>query len=128
MPPCWSSSSAAPWPAARSRCSSSSTSSAWAGRSTVAQLGRNVAQQAERAAALGEQAALLAAAAPLVKPLVLARRHDAALLAATWGMYRYTLTLDPGFAVAGALAGLVVNAGVWAALGWIGRIARARPG
>ena len=95
---------------------------------SVAQLGRNVAQQAERAAALREQAELLAAAAPLAKPLVLARRHDAALLAETWEMYRYTLTLDPGFAVAGALAGLVVNAGVWAALGWIGRIARARPG
>ena len=43
-------------------------------------------------------------------------------------MYRYTLTLDPSFAIAGALAGLVVNAGVWGAFGWIGRVARVRPG
>ena len=96
---------------------------------SVAQLGRNVAQQAERAAALGEQAAPLAAAAPLAKPLVLARRHDAGPASRRRGRcIRYTLTLDPGFAAAGALAGLVVNAGVWAALGWIGRVARARPG
>ena len=95
---------------------------------SVAQLGRNVAQQAERTVALGEQAELLAAAAPLVKPLVLARRHDADLVAETWEMYRYTLTLDPSFAIAGALAGLVVNAGVWGAFGWIGRVARVRPG
>ena len=50
------------------------------------------------------------------------------LVAETWEMYRYTLTLDPSFAIAGALVGLVVNAGVWGAFGWIGRVARARPG
>ncbi|HEX6012469.1 MAG TPA: DUF2937 family protein, partial [Geminicoccaceae bacterium] len=52
---------------------------------------------------------------------VLLRRHDPELLAATWAKYRYTLTLDPAFAAAGALLGLLLNAAAWNLLSWFGR-------
>jgi hypothetical protein len=79
----------------------------------VAGIGRLIGEQAERVASLGRQARALEAAGHLAKPLVLLRRHDRELLAATWAKYRYTLTLDPGFAAAGALLGLLLNAGIW---------------
>ena len=95
---------------------------------SVAGVGRTIEDQAERKAALEEQAELLAAAAPLVKPWVLVRHHDADLLAGAWEKYRYTLTLDPAFAAAGVLMGLLVNAWIWGMLSLIGRRARPRPG
>jgi hypothetical protein len=79
----------------------------------VAGMGRVVAEQAERVRDLTRQAAALGSVSRFRKPLVLLRDHDAALLAATWAKYEYTLTLDVGFAALGALAGLVLNALLW---------------
>lgn len=83
---------------------------------TMAGLGRTMSEQAARAAALEAQAEALANSGRLWRPLVLLRRHDAELLAATWAKYRFTLTLDPAFAAIGAIVGLVLNAGLWSIL------------
>jgi hypothetical protein len=88
---------------------------------TVAGIGALLGEQAERAASLARQAQALESAGHLAKPFVLLRRHDRELLAATWAKYRYTLTLDPAFAAAGALLGLLLNAAAWNLLSWFGR-------
>jgi hypothetical protein len=88
---------------------------------SVAGIGALLGDQSERAASLGRQAQALDAAGHLAKPLVLLRRHDPELLAAAWAKYRYTLTLDPGFAALGALLGLLLNAGSWSLLAALGR-------
>lgn len=80
---------------------------------TLAEVGRIVGEQMARVADLSGQAQALAAAGRLAKPLVLLRRHDPELLAATWARFAYTLTLDPGFAALGVLAGLCLNALLW---------------
>jgi Protein of unknown function (DUF2937) len=84
------------------------------GDRSVAAVGRSIGAQAERAASLGAQAQALENAGRFMKPLVLLRQHDPELVAATWAKYEYTLTLDIGFAAAGALAGLLLNAVLWA--------------
>lgn len=94
----------------------------------VAGIGGAIRVQAERAAGLETQAEALAAAGRLEKPLVLLTRHDEALLAATWSRFGYTLTLDPAFTVLGALAGIMVNALVWALLGGLFRLVSGRRG
>ena len=90
----------------------------------TARLGQTVAAGVGRAAALQEQAALLAGAGWLAKPLVLLQRHDPALLQGTWASYRYSLTLDPAYAVLGAVLGLLANTALWGVLGWSRRIGR----
>jgi hypothetical protein len=92
---------------------------------SVAGVGALLGDQAERAASLARQAQALESAGHFAKPLVLLRRHDRELLAATWAKYRYTLTLDPGFAAAGALLGLLLNAAVWSLPVRFGRRRRA---
>jgi hypothetical protein len=86
------------------------------GDRSVAAVGRSIGEQAARAASLGAQAEALENAGRFMKPLVLLRQHDADLLAATWAKYEYTLTLDIGFAAAGAVVGLLLNAVLWAVL------------
>jgi hypothetical protein len=88
---------------------------------SVAGIGALLGEQAGRAASLDRQAQALESAGHLAKPLVLLRRHDPELLAAAWAKYRYTLTLDPGFAALGALLGLLLNAGSWSLLAALGR-------
>jgi hypothetical protein len=88
---------------------------------SVAGIGALLGEQAERAASLARQARALDAAGHFAKPLVLLRRHDPELLAAAWAKYRYTLTLDPGFAALGGLVGLLLNAGFWSLLACLGR-------
>jgi hypothetical protein len=88
---------------------------------SVAGIGTLFGDQTERVGSLARQARALESAGHLAKPLVLLRRHDRELLAATWAKYRYTLTLDPGFAAAGALLGLVLNSGFWSLLAFLGR-------
>jgi hypothetical protein len=95
---------------------------------SVAGIGALLGEQAERASSLARQARALESAEHFAKPLVLLRRHAPELLAATWAKYRYTLTLDPGFAAAGALLGLLLNATVWTfpvRFGWRRRAADA---
>jgi hypothetical protein len=92
---------------------------------SVAAVGRSIGVQAERAASLGAQAEALEDAGRFMKPLVLLRRHDPELVAATWAKYEYTLTLDIGFAAAGAFLGLLVNAALWGVLAGSGRARRA---
>ena len=83
---------------------------------SVAAVGRSIGEQAGRAASLAAQADALENAGRLMKPLVLIRRHEPELIAATWAKYQYTLTLDIAFAALGALAGLLLNAVMWGVL------------
>jgi hypothetical protein len=92
----------------------------------VAGVGRAIAEQAGRAASLEAQSVALAGASRFRKPLVLLRNHDRELLAATWARYEFTFTLDLAFAAAGAVAGLLLNAFLWAVAGRLARPVRRR--
>ena len=61
-------------------------------------------------ARLTNHARVLAAAAPWLKPWVMARAHDRPLLTATWHKYRLVLILDLLFAGLGLALGWLVHA------------------
>jgi hypothetical protein len=80
---------------------------------SVAATGRAVAAVDTRTADLGAQVRALESAPRMVKPFILVRDHDRDLLRATWERFETTLTLEPGFAVLGALLGWAVNILLW---------------
>jgi Protein of unknown function (DUF2937) len=83
------------------------------GDPALAGTGAAIGASEGRAAALAAQARALERAPRLAKPLVLLRHHDRELLVAAWARFGWTLTLDPGFAALGALAGWLANAALW---------------
>lgn len=93
----------------------------------VARTGETVADTARRVADLGAQAQALADASHLFKPLVLAGRHDAELLAGAWRQFHYTLLLDPQFALVGLVLGWLLQRLLWSLLRLVRPAARRRP-
>ncbi|MEC7593644.1 MAG: DUF2937 family protein [Pseudomonadota bacterium] len=75
-----------------------------------------IAAHQQRARFLTDHARALAAAAPWLKPWVMARGHDRPLLTATWHKYRLVLILDQLFAGLGLALGWLVHALIWALL------------
>jgi hypothetical protein len=80
---------------------------------SVAATGRAVAAVDTRTADLADQVLALERAPRMVKPFILLRDYDRDLLRATWERFETTLTLEPSFAVLGALMGWAVNILLW---------------
>ena len=83
----------------------------------------NIRQRHDRAAALDIALTAIKTAPYMLRPWAAFRHLDPVVGTATWSAFRPTLTIDPGFALVGALLGWVLTA----LLSFFWRLVFARP-
>lgn len=75
----------------------------------ISATGRRIRALAIREVDLSRHAETLATTARLLKPFQMLSAGDREIMAAAWAIYRYTLTVDPEFAVIGLVVGWLMH-------------------
>ena len=93
---------------------------------SVGETGKEIQGLVRRSKMLSDHSASLKASHRLLKPLFVAQDGDREIMAATWGAFYYTLTLDFEFGLIGLVIGWLVHATISSLIGFFTPRARYR--